>query len=180
MIGQTKAKRTLAVAVYNHYSRARSNLTLQQEEQQHRQELYPPTAELDERYHGEQHQHHPTIPAQQQADYYAPNSNGTDLVPTDRIIYDKYGRCMYLALVAMIHAIFVLRGANNTLVSVVPQYISNSSWQRRGWINPPSQNASGAERTSADNKVSTATMEDAPTLDKSNVLLVGPTGSGNI
>ncbi|KAG2181092.1 hypothetical protein INT43_008674 [Umbelopsis isabellina] len=155
VIGQTKAKRTLAVAVYNHYSRARSNLTLQQEEQQHRQELYPPTAELDERYHGEQHQHHPTIPAQQQADYYAPNSNGTDLVPTDRIIYDKYGR-----------------------FSVVPQYISNSSWQRRGWINPPSQNASGAERTSADNKMSTAAMEDAPTLDKSNVLLVGPTGSG--
>jgi hypothetical protein len=96
VIGQTKAKRILAVAVYNHYSRARSNLTLQQEEQQHRQELYPPTAELDERYHGEQHQHHPTIPAQQQADYYAPNSNGTELVPTDRIIYDKYGRCKYL------------------------------------------------------------------------------------
>ncbi|CAM0136534.1 unnamed protein product [Umbelopsis sp. WA50703] len=96
VIGQTKAKRILAVAVYNHYSRARSNLTLQQEEQQHRQELYPPTAELDERYHGEQHQHHPTIPAQQQADYYAPNSNGTELVPTDRIIYDKYGRCKTL------------------------------------------------------------------------------------
>jgi hypothetical protein len=92
VIGQTKAKRILAVAVYNHYNRTRSNVTLQQDDQQLRQELYPPTAELDDRYQGE-HQHHPTIPSQQQADYYAPNANGTELVPTDRIIYDKYGRC---------------------------------------------------------------------------------------
>lgn len=80
--------------MYNHYSRTRSNIALQQEDQQHRQELYPPTSELDERYQGE-HQHHPTIPSQQQADYYVPNANGTDMVPTDRIIYDKYGRCKW-------------------------------------------------------------------------------------
>ncbi|CAO3665665.1 unnamed protein product [Umbelopsis ramanniana] len=154
VIGQTKAKRILAVAVYNHYNRTRSNVTLQQDDQQLRQELYPPTAELDDRYQGE-HQHHPTIPSQQQADYYAPNANGTELVPTDRIIYDKYGR-----------------------FSVVPQYISNSSWQRRGWINPPSQNSSTNERNQNEGKVMSAAGEDAPTLDKSNVLLVGPTGSG--
>ncbi|GAB5588422.1 ATP-binding protein [Umbelopsis nana] len=154
VIGQAKAKRILAVAVYNHYSRTRSNIALQQEDQQHRQELYPPTSELDERYQGE-HQHHPTIPSQQQADYYVPNANGTDLVPTDRIIYDKYGR-----------------------FSVVPQYLANSSWQRRGWINPPSQNASATERSTAESKTLPPTVDDAPTLDKSNVLLVGPTGSG--
>ncbi|KAG2176708.1 hypothetical protein INT44_007372 [Umbelopsis vinacea] len=152
VIGQTKAKRILAVAVYNHYNRTRSNVTFQQDDQQLRQELYPPTAELDDRYQGE-HQHHPTIPSQQQADYYTPN--GTELVPTDRIIYDKYGR-----------------------FSVVPQYISNSSWQRRGWINPPSQNSNTNERNQNEPKIMSATGEDAPTLDKSNVLLVGPTGSG--
>ncbi|CAO3687413.1 unnamed protein product [Umbelopsis vinacea] len=125
-----------------------------QEDQQHRQELYPPTSELDERYQGE-HQHHPTIPSQQQADYYVPNTNGTELVPTDRIIYDKYGR-----------------------FSVVPQYLANSTWQRRGWINPPSQNASTSDRSSTEAKALSSPVDDAPTMDKSNVLLVGPTGSG--
>lgn len=72
----------------------------------------------------------------------------------------------------------MLTVSDGFLVSVVPQYLANSTWQRRGWINPPSQNASTSDRSSTEAKALSSPVDDAPTMDKSNVLLVGPTGSG--
>lgn len=86
VIGQDTAKKTLAVAVFNHYNRVRSNLIRQQDLLQTEEEGSDYT---DSHPHAEHH--HPTLPSE----YYATNtpiqSVGPDLVPAERI--DK---CMYV------------------------------------------------------------------------------------
>lgn len=85
VIGQDRAKKILAVAVYNHYCRVRANLETQQQAQQQKEQQQQQQSE--ERYHVEHH--HSTLPQ----DYYTSNpiqSVGNDLVPAERL--SSYGK----------------------------------------------------------------------------------------
>lgn len=171
IIGQDMAKKTLAVAVFNHYNRVRSNLSRQhelQQQQQQQQELEAMdnnASSYDSKPHAEHH--HPTLPSE----YYTNNtpiqSVGPDLVPAERMpAHDKWS-------------------------------------QRRNWENPPTTSSAAAaqaslnhlHRNTANNKSvgdkrkqslhnsshnKAAVVEDDNTVayDKSNVMLIGPTGSG--
>ncbi|KAI7867952.1 P-loop containing nucleoside triphosphate hydrolase protein [Spinellus fusiger] len=120
IIGQERAKKILAVAVYNHYSRVRANLaqTAQQDTPLYDDVTYP--------------EHHTSL----HQDYYAPSSQVQE----------------------------------NTLLS------AEKASQRRSWINPPSEHT---PRSSEDKSVSKPVpMHESTVYDKSNVLLIGPTGSG--
>jgi ATP-dependent Clp protease ATP-binding subunit ClpX len=83
VIGQDRAKKTLAVAVFNHYSRVRSNLIRQYEQQEQENQH-----QFDDKPHAEHH--HPTLPSE----YYTTNtpiqSVGPDLVPAERIAANTY------------------------------------------------------------------------------------------
>lgn len=85
VIGQDTAKKTLAVAVFNHYNRVRSNLIYQHELQQQE------TENLD--YHDTKphaEHHNATLPTE----YYTTNTPiqtiNPDLVPAERM---SYGKC---------------------------------------------------------------------------------------
>lgn len=88
VIGQERAKKILAVAIFNHYNRVRANLIRQQQQQRRQREVGQ--AENDERPYAEHH--HPTLPQE----YYATGSPiqgvGADLVPAERI--SSYSKCM--------------------------------------------------------------------------------------
>lgn len=92
MIGQEIAKKTLAVAVFNHYNRVRSNLIRQYELQQQQQQENENSNLDNDKPHAEHH--HPTLPSE----YYTSNtpiqSVGPDLVPAERI--PTYDKCMYV------------------------------------------------------------------------------------
>ncbi|KAG2230784.1 hypothetical protein INT48_006806 [Thamnidium elegans] len=86
VIGQERAKKVLAVAIFNHYNRVRTNMKRQQaqaEKQQREREI----AEGEERIHAEHH--HPTLPQ----DYYSnqlPIQNHTsEFPPNERAL--SYG-----------------------------------------------------------------------------------------
>ncbi|KAI8886715.1 ClpX, ATPase regulatory subunit [Backusella circina FSU 941] len=124
VIGQERAKKILAVAVYNHYNRVKSNL-MQQEIMQLQQQQE------------EEEQHHP-LPQE-----YNTNTDNTiqsigtmELVPAERI---------------------------------------ENHVQRR-WVNPRTTGNRSSDQ------ITKMTMqqqnEDQTTYDKSNVMLIGPTGSG--
>ncbi|KAJ8654038.1 ATP-dependent Clp protease, ATP-binding subunit ClpX [Lichtheimia ornata] len=123
VIGQERAKKILAVAVFNHYNRVRANLARQQDaiEQQHTPE--------------EASEHHSSLPQ----DYYSNNSfiGAADIVPAERV----YGS------------------------------------QQRAWLNPPTQ-AAGTLRDMMPTKSAYNSDEEHTVYEKSNVLLIGPTGSG--
>lgn len=92
VIGQDRAKKMLAVAVFNHYSRVRSNLVRQYEKQE--QEAHH---EFDDKPHAEHH--HPTLPSE----YYTTNtphqSVGSDLVTAESIPTNSYDdKCKLLLL----------------------------------------------------------------------------------
>lgn len=89
VVGQERAKKVLAVAIFNHYNRVRANMkrqAIQQQKQQREREA----AEGEERIHAEHH--HPTLPQ----DYYSaqlPLQNHTTEFPpvTERnLSYGKY------------------------------------------------------------------------------------------
>ncbi|KAI8636562.1 P-loop containing nucleoside triphosphate hydrolase protein [Parasitella parasitica] len=138
VIGQDRAKKTLAVAVFNHYSRVRSNLVgqlEQQQQQQLEQEQYD-----DDKPHAEHH--HPSLPNDT-----ALQSVGLDLVPAERIS-------------------------------------SNGDYhqhQRRNWENPPTTTSNAAISRSKSQelkKKQSLASDDLTVYEKSNVMLIGPTGSG--
>ncbi|KAG2231315.1 hypothetical protein INT48_001251, partial [Thamnidium elegans] len=147
VIGQDTAKKTLAVAVFNHYNRVRSNLIYQHELQQQDNENIDNYN--DSKPHAEHH--HPALPSE----YYTTNSPiqsvGPDLVPAERMpSYDKWS-------------------------------------QRRNWENPPSTSSNTAPHskviavTGDKKKVQLSqpkVTDDGTVYDKSNVMLIGPTGSG--
>ncbi|OBZ81635.1 ATP-dependent Clp protease ATP-binding subunit ClpX [Choanephora cucurbitarum] len=152
VIGQERAKKILAVAVFNHYSRVRANLSKQTEEQHHQQ--------MDPYDESHEYHHHPTLPSE----YYTTNtpikSVNPSLIPAER-----------LALTA------------------------TQGIQRRSWENPPTgSSAQLRSQTTANNlllkqrkkskkqqqyqqRQSKEYAEDT-IYDKSNVMLIGPTGSG--
>ncbi|KAG1090581.1 hypothetical protein G6F42_019657 [Rhizopus arrhizus] len=145
VIGQDRAKKTLAVAVFNHYSRVRSNLfsQLEQQQQQLEQEQYD-----QDKPHAEHH--HPTLPNDTSI-----QSVGLDLVPAERI------------------------SSNGDYHQHQQQ---QQQQQRRNWENPPT-----TTHTSSSNnrnkpldlrKKQNLPLDDATVYDKSNVMLIGPTGSG--
>ncbi|ORX54533.1 ClpX, ATPase regulatory subunit [Hesseltinella vesiculosa] len=155
IIGQDHAKKTLAVAVYNHYCRVQANLKQKQKLDSANSASENPPSVLslsaatlanptEDRYHVEHH--HSTLPQ----DYYTSTpiqSVTPDLVPAERL--SSYGKLS----------------------------------QRRAWINPPSQESLHRSidglSSQGENK-DTAAESDvaAPVYDKSNVLIIGPTGSG--
>ncbi|KAI8070758.1 P-loop containing nucleoside triphosphate hydrolase protein [Gongronella butleri] len=157
VIGQGRAKKTLAVAVYNHYCRVQANLKNAHKLLDHgaappatavgttaNNTLVPLSNAPDDRYQVEHH--HSTLPH----DYYTSTpiqSVTPDLVPAERL--SSYGKLS----------------------------------QRRAWINPPSQlsihHRSLDDPSASDSKDSHAADDaNAPVYDKSNVLVLGPTGSG--
>ncbi|CAO3630870.1 unnamed protein product [Cunninghamella blakesleeana] len=157
VIGQDRAKKILAVAVYNHYCRVRANLETQQQAQQQKDQQQQQT---EERYHVEHH--HSTLPQ----DYYTSNpiqSVGNDLVPAERL--SSYGKLS----------------------------------QRRAWLNPPTQegmnnrpneeinnqpilssptNNALVSSSSINSSIAKQQQDDVTAYEKSNVLVIGPTGSG--
>ncbi|KAG0191100.1 hypothetical protein DFQ28_000998 [Apophysomyces sp. BC1034] len=148
VIGQERAKKILAVAIFNHYNRVRANIIRQQQQQhqlQQRRQQEAGQAENDERPYAEHH--HPTLPQEYYVTGSPIQSVGADLVPAERIS-------------------------------------SYSKWsQRRPWINPPSE-AANSSRSPDESESKSLPFEtedegqDTTVYDKSNVLLIGPTGSG--
>ncbi|KAG1146323.1 hypothetical protein G6F37_004890 [Rhizopus arrhizus] len=136
VIGQEKAKKTLAVAVFNHYKRVRANMKRQYMlQQKHEREIAEGEAHAEH--------HHPSVP---QDSYYAINP-----LP------------------------------HNSDLSHTNPYAS----QRRAWLNPPTEghpNLETNEHILHDEIDSSSVLEfndqDTTVHDKSNVLLIGPTGSG--
>ncbi|GAN07979.1 clpX ATPase regulatory subunit [Mucor ambiguus] len=145
VIGQDRAKKTLAVAVFNHYSRVRSNLLsqLEQQQQQLEQEQYD-----QDKPHAEHH--HPTLPSDTST-----QSMGLDLVPAERL------------------------GSNGNYHQQQQQH--QQQHQRRNWENPPTTTLHTTTRTKSHESIKKQNShpDDATTVyDKSNVMLIGPTGSG--
>ncbi|KAI8982470.1 P-loop containing nucleoside triphosphate hydrolase protein [Mycotypha africana] len=158
VIGQVKAKKTLAVAVFNHYNRVRLNVMRQYEQQEHKQ--YQRQRQQQQQLFVEHH--HPTLPYE----YYHEKGNrntpiqsmGSNFVPADR-----------------------LPSANQNTANGQQQY-------RRNWENPQTTNSSSG--AAIINKLHDQTTRDAIIAedkddknriimyDKSNVILIGPTGSG--
>lgn len=141
-IGQERAKKVLAVAIFNHYNRVRSNLKrqhLQQQKQQRERDV----AETEER-HAEHH--HPTLPQ----DYYSsqlPLQNHTTEFPPVAAERMSYGA------------------------------------PRRAWLNPPTEGSESVKATSTAeldirSPLNLNSEEESLAYDKSNVLIIGPTGSG--
>ncbi|KAG1145543.1 hypothetical protein G6F37_006848 [Rhizopus arrhizus] len=125
VIGQERAKKILAVAVFNHYNRVQANMKRQ--------------TKVEDEAHAEHHY---------QDNYYATiqtENNNSDL------------------------------NQNNTIYGS----------QRRAWINPPTE---GHPNSDANKQILHSEMDsrsvlvfndqDSTVHDKSNVLLIGPTGSG--
>ncbi|KAI9032747.1 P-loop containing nucleoside triphosphate hydrolase protein [Phycomyces nitens] len=129
VIGQDRAKKILAVAVYNHYNRVQANLS-HESTQEDPQGL---AADQEDRSFAE---HHSAI----SQDYYlASPVQSSELVPADRGA-SSYGN------------------------------------QRRSWINPPSE---APQKPNSDKPLAVPVASEEKTVyDKSNVLLIGPTGSG--
>lgn len=149
VIGQDRAKKTLAVAVFNHYSRVRSNLLGQLEQQQQQQQLEQEQYDQD-KSHAEHH--HPTLPSDTSI-----QSVGLDLVPAERI------------------------GSNGDY--------RQQQQQRRNWENPPTTTLHATATSTARSKAHASRKKQhlpsdddddaaATVYDKSNVMLIGPTGSG--
>ncbi|KAI8141845.1 P-loop containing nucleoside triphosphate hydrolase protein [Fennellomyces sp. T-0311] len=148
IIGQERAKKILAVAVFNHYNRVRANL----QRQWAKREAVPIDGE--ERHHADHHR--PTLPQ----DYYASSPiqgvGAADLVPAERYGTDSKN--------------FPRQAYNARIGS-----------QRRAWLNPPTQMGM---RPLADSETKPASLDndtdvqDTTVYEKSNVLLIGPTGSG--
>lgn len=143
VIGQDRAKKTLAVAVFNHYSRVRSNVLGQLEQQQQQQQQLEQEQHDQDKPHAEHH--HPTLPNDPSI-----QSVGLDLVPAERI------------------------GSNGDYHQQQQQ-----QQQRRNWENPPTTTLHGNTRTKSHESIKKqhAPLEDT-VYDKSNVMLIGPTGSG--
>lgn len=64
-------------------------------------------------------------------------------------------------------------------------FFFSSGAQRRAWLNPPTEandNSNKAIPTDVEliSSLDTSSEEDVTVHDKSNVLLIGPTGSGNL
>ncbi|CAO3618715.1 unnamed protein product [Mucor fragilis] len=160
VIGQERAKKVLAVAIFNHYNRVRANMKRtylqqqklqQQHQQQHQQAAHiDGVIAVDERLHAEHH-HHPTTPHHD--GYYSSQipiqPHPADLPPTERSM--SFGA------------------------------------QRRAWLNPPTEATNDKSALPHnDTKAAVAGLaddtveqdEESTVHDKSNVLLIGPTGSG--
>ncbi|KAI8367375.1 P-loop containing nucleoside triphosphate hydrolase protein [Choanephora cucurbitarum] len=162
VIGQERAKKVLAVAIFNHYNRIKANTKrqyiqqqrqqLQQQQQQQREQREHQKDDIsEERTHAEHH--HPTLPQ----DYYA-----TQLP------------------------------LQNTDFSANERSTTYGSQRPRAWLNPPTEahandliakvNPSDGVYSSYDNtqkRVEDEEDEEGGTVhEKSNVLLIGPTGSG--
>ncbi|KAI8081906.1 P-loop containing nucleoside triphosphate hydrolase protein [Gilbertella persicaria] len=140
VIGQERAKKVLAVAIFNHYNRVRANMKRQYIQQQ-KQQNSQPEATAEERIHAEHH--HPTLPY----DYYSTQ------LPIQNIEYP----------------------ANERSVSFGGQ-------RPRAWLNPPTEAHSNESiaKTNQEGLLASIKQEehDSTVHDKSNVLLIGPTGSG--
>ncbi|KAI8091091.1 P-loop containing nucleoside triphosphate hydrolase protein [Gilbertella persicaria] len=135
VIGQDRAKKILAVAVFNHYNRVRANLSNQSE----------PEQEPDDAI--QQHHQYYTLPH----DDYTTKSVHPNLVPAERIKSSS---------------------------------LFEDKWthqQRRSWENPPTTGSQWRNKVTltTDKKPNKepSSMEDT-VYDKSNVMLIGPTGSG--
>ncbi|KAI7904592.1 P-loop containing nucleoside triphosphate hydrolase protein [Cokeromyces recurvatus] len=152
VIGQERAKKVLAVAIYNHYNRVRANLKRQQQrqqQQQHQQEqlhLSSHMEGLDDKFHTEHH--HPTLPQE----YYS-----SQQLPLQSQQHNDFSSAENISLGA----------------------------QRRAWLNPPTEASNNHKTVSPINESNTTRssfeqeLGDNTTVhDKSNVLLIGPTGSG--
>ncbi|KAI8884140.1 ClpX, ATPase regulatory subunit [Backusella circina FSU 941] len=133
VIGQDRAKKVLAVAIFNHYNRVHANLKRQQlQKQQQEREIL----ESDQRQHAEHHR--PSMPPA--TDYYANplpiQAHTADFPPVER-------------------------GYNT---------------QRCSWINPPTE--ARHHGLILPSEYENCMEEDETVHDKSNVMLIGPTGSG--
>lgn len=93
MIGQETAKKTLAVAVFNHYNRVRSNLIRQYEIQQQQQREENENMDYDK---PRADHHHPTLPSEYYTSNIPTQSVGADLVLAERI--PTYDKCIYPSL----------------------------------------------------------------------------------
>ena len=158
IIGQERAKKILAVAVFNHYNRVRANLARQWTKRQ--KEAVPVDGE-ERHYHADHHR--PTLPQ----DYYASSGVGAeDLVPAERYGTDNINNDKNL----------------HTSSREQQAYNAGLGSQRRAWLNPPTQ--VGGMRSLADVDIKTSAfqndtdVQDTTVYEKSNVLLIGPTGSG--
>ncbi|KAG0179774.1 hypothetical protein DFQ29_001684 [Apophysomyces sp. BC1021] len=135
VIGQERAKKILAVAVFNHYNRVRANLN-REKEKQTEDDAYP-TSTPD--VQGGRNSEHHCLDSPQ--GYYTANS--------------------------------AVQSANSNDVVSMDKPSANEP-QRRTWINTPTT-------TRIADSTSNKTMSDQDSdivYDKSNVLLIGPTGSG--
>jgi ATP-dependent Clp protease ATP-binding subunit ClpX len=80
VIGQERAKKVLAVAVYNHYNRVKSNL-MQEEAVQLQEE----------------EQHHPLPPEYNNTDNPIQSIGAMELVPAERI--ETHGKIQYMTII---------------------------------------------------------------------------------
>lgn len=166
MIGQERAKKILAVAVFNHYNRVRANLMRQQARMQ--REGYPVDGE--ERHHAEHHR--PTLP---QDNYTSGPIQGTaELVPAERI--SPYGMLVGKSELEQCHGF--------SPDSYRFPFLYPVASQQRAWLNPPTQvGVASRPLGDADPKSTAYDLDDAQdstVYEKSNVMLIGPTGSGII
>ncbi|OZJ04790.1 hypothetical protein BZG36_01871 [Bifiguratus adelaidae] len=161
VIGQARAKKILAVAVYNHYARVRANLA-QQLEQQERQSQRLRAAV--------------NAAAPQSLDGFVSLSRGEASPEPDR-----RGNTQDGAMAESEEALRMEKNAergNAKEPVLLVQSMANHP-QIRSWINPPSGGNPSETSTTIQNTGEGPSERDPYTVfDKSNVLLIGPTGSG--
>lgn len=176
VVSQETAKKTLSVAVFNHYNRVRSNVIRQHELQQQQQQELDTIDNSYENNRPHAEHHHPTLPSE----YYTTNTTiqsvGPDLVPAERA--PTYDKCMYVFFIEA-ESIFI--------------HTINIGSQRRNWENPPTttnmlnhvnnrdtnnKSSSTIDKKKQPSSNKAAVVDDGTVYDKSNVMLIGPTGSG--
>ncbi|RCH85136.1 hypothetical protein CU097_006489 [Rhizopus azygosporus] len=154
VIGQERAKKILAVAIFNHYNRVRANMKRQYLQQQ-KHDSVEGDSPIEH--------HHPSVP------------------------HDNYYAVNHLPLQGNNNNNNNSNNSNNNS-SELSGPISSTGYsngsQRRAWLNPPTEGHSNmdSKHTYHDESELGSILDlndqDTTVHDKSNVLLIGPTGSG--
>ncbi|CDS12390.1 Putative ClpX ATPase regulatory subunit [Lichtheimia ramosa] len=188
VIGQERAKKTLAVAVFNHYNRVRANLyrqaRQQQRQEEEQQQQAAATTTMDGPGEGGGAPHHNTDPEQRPSVPWPP-SNTTrlaqrvpgEMVPVERTSAYAASRRRTWTNDGLVHntGVSSTDGVGSTATTTSTPDDNDTTTNTTGadgMIKPISSRRSSPESRILDD------MEDTTVFEKSNVLLIGPTGSG--
>ncbi|CAO3625986.1 unnamed protein product [Cunninghamella blakesleeana] len=188
IIGQSKAKKILAVAIYNHYNRVRANLAFQQQQQQKEQIRQQQEASINGYTNNNNNGNNnnntalgTSMPTLTHPPLTQPHAHLQQPSPSQQHVSTEHHHSSIPQ--------DYYNSSNQSLPGNIPssglesseQFLSIGNQRRTTWINPTSQSSKSESIVNNDTgniNLSTSYEDDMIMHDKSNVLLIGPTGSG--